>query len=94
MCASSFTKDMKQEVGGWCCGKNHRKHRDDTMYHNLILPTSFLTLSAHVQEGYGTCLSVCLSVSLCICLSVTTLAATSFVLTLEIRYVGGYYRGF
>ena len=35
-------------------------------------------------------LCVCLSV----CLSVTTLAATSFVLTLKVRYVGGYYRLF
>ena len=33
---------------------------------------------------------MCLSV----CLSVTTLAATSFVLTLEVKYVGGYYRLF
>ena len=31
---------------------------------------------------------------LCVCLSVTTLAATSFVLTLKVRYVGGYYRLF
>ena len=35
-------------------------------------------------------LCVCLSV----CLSVTTLAATSFVLTLKVRYVGVYYRLF
>ena len=51
-----------------------------------VIPTSFLTLGAHAQEGYGTCLSVCLSV--------TTLAATSFVLTLKVRYVGVYYRLF
>ena len=48
-----------------------------------------LTLGAHAQESYGTCL-VCLSV----CLSVTTLAATSFILTFEVRYVGVYYRLF
>ena len=40
---------------------------------------------------YLSCL-VCLSVS--VCLSVTTLAATSFVLTLKVRYVGVYYRLF
>ena len=41
-------------------------------------------------------LCVCLCVCLSVCLSVTTLAATSFVLTLEVRYmyVGGYYRIF
>ena len=48
-----------------------------------------LTLGMHAEEGYGTCL-VCLSV----CLSVTTLAATSFFLTLEVRCLGVYYRLF
>ena len=32
--------------------------------------------------------------SVSVCLSVTTLAATSFVLTLEVRYVAVYYRLF
>ena len=31
---------------------------------------------------------------LCVCLSVTTLAASLFILTLKVRYVGGYYRLF
>ena len=39
-----------------------------------------LTLGAHAQEGYCSCL-VCVCVS--VCLSVTTLAATSFVFTLK-----------
>ena len=42
----------------------------------------FLTLGAHAQEGYGTCL-VCVSV----CLSVTTLALTSFVSTVQVWYI-------
>ena len=42
-----------------------------------------LTLGVHAQEGYCSCL-VCVSV----CLSVTTLAATSIVFTLKSRYVG------
>ena len=40
----------------------------------------FLTIGARVQEGY-------VSVSLCACQSVTTLAATSYVFTTKIRYV-------
>ena len=39
-----------------------------------------LSLGAHAQEGYGTCL-VCLSV----CLSVCTLAPTSLVSTIDSR---------
>ena len=46
-----------------------------------------------MQEGYATCL-VSLSVCLSVCLSVTTLVVTSFVLALEVRYVGVYYRLF
>ena len=62
-------------------------------------PPLLLTLGAHAQEGYCSCLvcvcvSVCLSVCLCVCLSVTTLAATSFVFTLKSRYVGVCYRLF
>ena len=71
------------------------------------LPTSnclyavLLTLGAHAQKGYGTCLvcvclcvcvSVCLSV--CVCLSVTTPVPTSLVSMLKIRYVGVYPRLF
>ena len=52
-----------------------------------------LTLGAHVQEGYCSCL-VCVCVCLSVCLSVTTLAATSFVFTLKSRYVGVCYRLF
>ena len=48
-----------------------------------------LTLGAHAQEGYCSCL-----VCVCVCLSVTTLAATSFVFTLKSRYVGVCYRLF
>ena len=48
-----------------------------------------LTLGAHAQEGYCSCL-VCVRV----CLSVTTLAATSFVFTLKSRYVGVFNRLF
>ena len=39
---------------------------------------SSLTLGAHAQEGYGSCL---------VCLSVTTLSATSVISTLKKRYV-------
>ena len=49
---------------------------------------ALLTLGAHAQEGYGTCLvyvSVCVCV--CVCVSVTILASTSFVSTFQIRYV-------
>ena len=42
-----------------------------------------LTLGAHAQKGYGTCL-VCVSV----CLSFTTPAPTLLVSTLKVRYVG------
>ena len=45
-----------------------------------------LTLGAHAQEGYGTCL-VYVSVCVCVCVSVTILASTSFVSTFQIRYV-------
>ena len=47
-----------------------------------------LTLGTHAPEGYGTCLCVC------VCLSVTTLAAASFISTLEIRYKQLYYGNF
>ena len=47
--------------------------------------SNILYLCTHVQEGYGTCLGLCL----CVCLCVTTLAATSFVYTLnKARYYG------
>ena len=49
-----------------------------------------VTLGAHAQEGYV--LRVRLSVS--VCLSVMTFSATSFVSTLEFRYVRVYYRLF
>ena len=50
-----------------------------------------LTLGAHVQEGYSTCVcAVCLSV----CLSVCTPAPTTLVSTLKMRYVGVYLRLF
>ena len=48
-----------------------------------------MCLGAHAQEGYSSC-PVCLSV----CLSVMTFLATSFVSTLEFRYVRVYYRLF
>ena len=41
---------------------------------------TYLTLGAHAQEGYGSCL-------VCVCLFVTTLTATSLVSTLKMRYV-------
>ena len=50
-----------------------------------------LTLGAHAQEGYGTC-PVCLCV--CVSLSVMTFSATSFVSTLESRYIRVDYRLF
>ena len=54
-----------------------------------------LTLGAHAQEGYGSCLvGVCVYACLCVCVSVTTLAATSLVSTLKMRYIGGYLRLF
>ena len=57
---------------------------------NILFPWQIsLTLGAHAQEGYCSC-PVCVSV----CLSVTTLAATSFVFTLKSRYVGVCYRLF
>ena len=61
-------------------------------YRNVhLLVLTLLTLGAHAQEGYGTCLvCVCMSV----CLSVTTLAATAVVSTLKMRYVGVYLRLF
>ena len=41
---------------------------------------ALLTLGAHAQKGYGTCL-VCVSVCVSVCLSVTTPAPTSLVST-------------
>ena len=61
------------------------------------LPCILLTLGAHAQEGYCSCLvcvCVCVCVCVSVCLSVTTLAATSFVFTLKNRYVGVCYRLF
>ena len=55
--------------------------------------TTLLTLGAHAQEGYCSCL-VCVCVCLSVCLSVTTLAVTSFVFTLKSRYMGVCYRLF
>ena len=52
-----------------------------------------LTLGAHAQEGYCSRL-VCVCVCVPVCLSVTTLVATSFVFTLKSRYVGVCYRLF
>ena len=50
-----------------------------------------LTLGAHAQEGYCSCpVFVCV----CVCVSVMTFSATSFVSTLEFRYVRVYYRLF
>ena len=46
-----------------------------------------------MHEGYGTC-PVCLSVCVSVCLSVMTFSATSFVSTLESRYVQVDYRLF
>ena len=50
-----------------------------------------LTLGTHVQEGYGSCV-VCVSV--CVCLSVTTLLATFVISTLKMRYGGGVFSRF
>ena len=50
-----------------------------------------LTLGAHAQEGYGTCL-VCVCV--CVCVSVCTPAPTTLVSTLKMGYVGVYLRLF
>ena len=50
-----------------------------------------LTLGAHAQEGYGTCL-VCAYV--CVCVSVCTPAPTTLVSTLKMGYVGVYLRLF
>ena len=46
-----------------------------------------LTLGAHAQEGYGTCL-------VCVCVSVCTPAPTTLVSTLKMGYVGVYLRLF
>ena len=54
-----------------------------------------LTLGAHAQEGYCSCLvCVCVCVSVCLSVCLSTLAATSFVFTLKSRYVGVCYRLF
>ena len=58
---------------------------------------AYLTLGAHAQEGYGTCLvcvSVCVSVCMSVCVSVCTPAPTSLVSALKIRYAGVYLRLF
>ena len=57
------------------------------MIQNVLRSEGEVTVGAHAQEGYCSCL-------VCVCLSVTTLAATSFVFTLKSRYVGVCYRLF
>ena len=46
----------------------------------MCIYTYLLTLSAYAQEGYCSC-------RVFVCLSVTTLAATSLVSTLEMRFI-------
>ena len=45
-----------------------------------VQQVTLLTLGAHAQEDYGTCL-------VRVCMSVTTLASTAFVSTFQVRYV-------
>ena len=56
--------------------------RDLSKYNVDTKVCVFLTLGAHAQEGYGTYL-----VYLCVCMSVTTLASTSFLSTFQVRYL-------
>ena len=51
----------------------------------------YLAIINPSHEGYSTCLCLCMSVCLSVFLSVPTLAATLFIFTLKVRYVGGYY---
>ena len=56
---------------------------DSLSINGQILPLRLLlTLGAHAQEGYATCL-----VCVCLCVSVPTLASTAFVSTVQVRYV-------
>ena len=76
-----------EERGGWKCALHATVFKEVNPQ-----PHPSLTLGAHAQEGYCSCL-VCVYLSVCL-LSVTTLAATSFVFTLKNRYVGVCYRLF
>ena len=54
--------------------------------YNVCVCSALLTLGARA------CVCVCVCICLSVCLSVTTLAATSFLFTLKSRYVGICYR--
>lgn len=60
-------------------------HQDSENFHRT--QRVLLSLGMHVLEGCGTCIYVCV----CVCLSVTTLPAASFISTFKLRYKQLYY---